>query len=137
MILNRKSKPYIDNAGVEHPKAVLAAFKTSITHGKELSIFLGVFANENTVQIFNPLETIQLRFSKEGVEDYYTPEQRNDKGEITKEKELHALGHAPSAQAFGQLGISFSGIEPNETMLSWLFEQVDNRGEKIGVNWKE
>ena len=137
MILNRKSKPYIDNAGVEHPTAVLAAFKTSITHGKELSIFLGIFANENTVEIYNPLETIQLRFSKEGVEDYYTPEQRNDKGKIIKEKELRALGHAPSSQAFGQLGISFSGIEPNETILPWLFEQVDNRGEKIGANWKK
>ena len=138
MILIRKENPYIDKAGVEHSNAVLAPFKTSITHGKELSIFLGIFANKNVVQTHHPLDVIQLRFSKQGVEDYYSPEQRNKEGKIVKEKELQVLGHSPAAAVFGQLVISFEGIEPNEAavLLPWLFEQLDNEGIKIGINWK-
>jgi len=138
MVLTRKEAPYIDKAGAEHPNAVLAAYKTSITHGKELSIFLGIFANKDTVQTHLPLDTIQLRFSKAGTEDYYTGVKYNEAGEITDEGKLAAQGHKPAAVVFTQLDIAFDELTPNaETVLPWLFEEKDNNGIKIGNNWKE
>jgi len=140
MILQRKttSEPYADSFGGSHPNACLAAFKTTIVHGKEILVHLGIFADENCIETHQPMATKTLRFSKDGMADYYEREKYNNDGTLKDGATPDALGLKPAAEVWNQISIGFGGVDAtDDAVLPWIYEQRDTDGVRIGDNWEE